>query len=225
MGHFDVTVAIHRPLAFVEEGKTLQGQRLKRPAFHLGEHLADLLAGGAVHARVGDRLFPMAQTRVLFFQAAEDAPFQGVLLHIAHARFDLAFVPGRPRPGGQDRHAVVVGKGAELGIKVGIKPVGRFDGRLEVVEDQGPRHAAEADEGVLQTGQERVGGLPINGLAVALARVAEDDAEDVRPPSARGRGERYPAAEVDLGFFSRGALHTAEGQGLRHRNGTSLSVS
>ena len=77
----------------------------------------------------------------------------------------------------------MVSKGAQLGIEFRIEPVRRLDCSFEVVQDQGLGRAAKVDKGVLQAGQKSVGGLPIDGLAVALARVRQDDAEDMGPVS------------------------------------------
>jgi hypothetical protein len=75
------------------------------------------------------------------------------------------------------------------------------------------RHAAEVPEGVLQATQELISRLARDSLAVALARVAEHDAEDVRaPPTAVGQDQGRARAEVNLGLFSGGAFESAEGQ-------------
>jgi hypothetical protein len=56
--------------------------------------------------------------------------------------------------------------------------------------------------------------LTLDGLAVGLARAAQDDAEDVRALAfAVWRDDRGPAAEIHLGFLARGGLHPAERQG------------
>jgi len=58
LGHLDVAIAMHLAPRFVEERKTLGRQGSQRRTFHFQKQLADLLANGAVHARVGNRLFP-----------------------------------------------------------------------------------------------------------------------------------------------------------------------
>jgi hypothetical protein len=65
-----------------------------------------------------------------------------------------------------------------------IEPVGLGDCGLEVVDDQRPGHPAKVPEGILQAADELLGCLAINHLAVALAGMTQDDAEDVRlaPP-------------------------------------------
>ncbi len=71
-------------------------------------------------------------------------------------------------------------------------------------------------EGVLQAAEEVVGGLAVDGLAVALAGVAQDDAEDVGlAPLAVGADDRGAGAEVDLGLVAGVALDAAEGQVVR----------
>jgi hypothetical protein len=88
---------------------------------------------------VGDRLLPRAQEGILFLQRGECTSFEGVLLDVIDAAFDLALVPGRVRTGGPQGDPIVVGEGADLGVDVGVEPVGLGDGGLEVVEDTQPR--------------------------------------------------------------------------------------
>ena len=77
-------------------------------------------------------------------------------------------------------------------------------------------HPAEVPEGILQAAEEVVGGLAGDGLAVALAGVAQDDAEDVGlAPLAVGADERRTGAEVDLGLVAGVALDASEGQFVR----------
>jgi hypothetical protein len=68
-------------------------------------------------------------------------------------------------------------------------------------------------EGVLEAAEEVVGGLARDGLAVALAGVAQDDAKDVGLLAlAVGADEGRTGAEVDLGLVTRVALDTSEGE-------------
>src|SRR5512142_3343688 len=68
-------------------------------------------------------------------------------------------------------------------------------------------------EGVLKATEEVVGGLAKAGLAVALARVAEDDAEDVGlAPLAVEADDGRAGAEVDLGLVAGDTLDAAEGE-------------
>ena len=107
----------------------------------------------------------------------------------------------------------MLGEGAQLGVQFRIKPVGRLDAGFEIVEDQHLGHAAEVPEGIFQAANEVLGRLPVDGLAVALARVAQDDAKDVRAaPLAVGLKDRNAAAEIDLGFLAGSAFHAAERQ-------------
>jgi hypothetical protein len=109
----------------------------------------------------------------------------------------------------------MLGKGAQLRIQLGIEPVGLLDRGFEVVQDQSLGHAPEVDEGILQAAQEVIGRLTIDRFAVTLARVRQDDAEDVCPPApAIGNGDGDAAAEVDLGFLTRSAFQAAEGKAL-----------
>ena len=142
-----------------------------------------------MHARVGHGLFPGTQERVLLVQAGDTSAFQGVFLHIINATFHLALVPGGVGPRGQQGDAVVVRERAHLWIDVGIKPVGLRDRGLEVVQDHLLGHAAKGPEGVLQTADEVLSGLPPDRLAVALARIAQHHAKDVA-------GRRLPSTSI-----------------------------
>ena len=82
-----------------------------------------------------------------------------------------------------------------------------------IIRHQGLGHAAEVPESVFQTTNQLVGGLPINRFAICFARVAQDDAKDVRTPSfAVGAGDGDAAAKINLGFFAGSTFHAAEGQ-------------
>ena len=103
-----------------------------------------------------------------------------------------------------------------MGLISGSNQSAFCHGRLEVVQDQAPGHPAEVPEGALQAAEEVVGGLAVDGLAVALAGVAQDDAEDVGlAPLAVGADDRGAGAEVDLGLVAGVALDAAEGQVVR----------
>jgi len=178
-----------------------------------------------VDAGVGDCLFPLQQVPVLVRQAREGSAFQGIRLDILDAAFDLSFVARCPRLGGQDDGAVVPTELADLGVEIGIEPVGLDDRGLEIVHDQRPGNAAEMPEGVFQRPDEILRGLAVDRLAVGLAGVAQDDAEGMRfAPAALGprrqglafgNDDRSSAAEVNLGLGARLALHPAEGQRRR----------
>lgn len=90
----------------------------------------------------------------------------------------------------------------------GIVPVGPPDRRLQIVNHEPLGNAAEVVEGVFQHGDEVVGRLPIDDLAIRLPRTAEHHPQHPRPPLlavlALNPGGR---AEVDLGFFARLGFH------------------
>jgi hypothetical protein len=107
----------------------------------------------------------------------------------------------------------VAAEGPHLGVKVGVEPIGAGDGGTQVVQDEALRYAAEVPEGVLQATQERLVGLATDDLAVALARVAQDDAEDVRPATRPvSVAEESALAEVDLRFLAGAVFQSAEGE-------------
>src|SRR5262249_50378080 len=57
--------------------------------------------------------------------------------------------------------------------------------------------------------------LPVDRLAVALARVTQNDAEDMRAPTLAVRlHDRNAGAEIHLGFLAGRAFQAAEGQRL-----------
>ena len=144
---------------------------------------------------------------------AKRPPSQGVVLDVVDALLDLPLVAGRVGPGGQKHGAVVLAEGADLGVELGIEPVGLLHGGLEVVQDQPPGHAAEVAEGILQAAEEVVGGLAVDDLAVGLAGVAQHDAEDMGLAAlAVGADDRGARAEVDLGLVTGLALEAAEGE-------------
>ena len=129
------------------------------------------------------------------------------------AGLDLALVPRHRRLRGQHHGAVVLAENPELGVEFRIEPIRLEHRRLEVVHDQGGGHAEERPEGVLQATDERLGVLAPDDLAVGLARVAEHNAEQVRPPSpAALLRDPGSLAEVHLHLRSRLALHPPERQ-------------
>lgn len=211
----DMAVAVHHPPRLVEVGEVLGRQGQQSGPLDFGEVGADLAAGGAVQARVSHRLLPVQQEAILLLQAVEGPPLQGVLLHVVDAPFHLPLVARRVGPGRQEGRAVMGGEGTHLGIEIGVEPVGLLDRGPQVVQDQPLRHAAEVPEGVFQATQEVVGGLAADGLAVSLARVAQDDAEDMGAAALAVVGhERGAGAEIDLGLLAGAAFETAEGEFL-----------
>ena len=103
-----------------------------------------------------------------------------------------------------------------MGLISGSNQSAFFTAALRLSRTSRLRHSAEVPEGVLQAAEEVVGGLAVDRLAVALAGVAEHDAEDVGlAPLAVGADDRCSGAEVDLGLVARLALDAAEGQFVR----------
>ena len=144
-------------------------------------------------------------------------PFRALSLGIVDAFLDLPLVTGRAGSSGPEDTAVILAEGANLGVELGIEPVGLLHGGLEVVQDQPSRRSAEVAEGVLDAAEEFVGGLAVDGLAVGLARVRQHDPEEMGSPAlALGCDDRGSRAEVDLGLVTRLALEPPEGK-LEHR--------
>lgn len=188
--YLDVSVAADLALAFAEQWEAFERQGQQCGPFPL-EGLPDLLAGGTVDARVGHLRLPLAQEAILCFETGEGAAPESVLLHIVDSSFHLALVARGARLRGKDHRSVVGGESLNLRIELGIEPVGPGHRRLEIVDDQRLRNAAEVMEGVLQTTDEVLRRLAIHGFAVCLTRMAQHDAKDVGPAPARLRLTRW----------------------------------
>ena len=107
----------------------------------------------------------------------------------------------------------MLAEGADLGVELGIEPVGLLHSGLEVIQDQPPRHSAKMAKGTLDAAEEVVGGLAVDGLAVGLAGVGQHDAEDMGFAAfAVGCEDWGAGAEVDLGLVTGLAFKAAEGE-------------
>ena len=111
--------------------------------------------------------------------AGEASCLEGIALDVVDAFFDFSLMTRRAGSRGPENESVVLGEGADLGIELGIEPVGLLHGRLEVIQDQPPRCSAKVTEGVLDAAEKVVDCLAIGCLAVSLARVGQHDAEDM----------------------------------------------
>ena len=212
----DMAIAMHRAAGLVERRERLQRQRQQCSPLDFGEMFADVSTCGPVHASVGHGQLPVVEEPVLFLQGGEAPPSQGVFLDVIDAPLDLPLVAGRVGTRWQEHGPVMFAEGADLGVDLRVEPVGLLHGRLEVVQDQPPGDAAEVPEGALQAAEEVIGGLAVDDLAVALAGVAEHDAEHMGlAPLAVGADDRGSGAEIDLGLVARLALDATEGQLLR----------
>ena len=182
----------------------------------VGEHL---LLGRAVNPSVSRAAFPLQKELILLGETCELPLLERVLLHVIDAAFDLPLVPRCSRLRGEHCRAVVTAELLELGVELGVEPVGLEHAGLEVVDDDRAGHATEVLECVLETLDEVVCRLREDSLAVPSSRVGEDDPDDVGlAASAIGADDRGALAEVDLGFKSRQALHPAE----RHGSGPAV---
>jgi hypothetical protein len=111
-------VAVAGDLAsdLVKEREAIGGERMEGGLLDGLEVGAHVLFGGAVDARVGDTLFPVREMAVEIGESRDVAAFEAVVLYVLDAALDLALVPGRARPGGQDDEAVVARKGSKLRV-------------------------------------------------------------------------------------------------------------
>ena len=167
----DMPVATDLSLHLAEVLKAGCGERQERLPFTVlkdGEHLP---LGRAVDPSVGDPVFPRLEILVLLRQVLERATLEGVVLNVGDAAFGLSLVPGRPRLRGEYDRTVVAAEVGELGVDLGIEPVGLENCCLEVVDDECSGNAAEVFEGVLNAMQEVIGRLRKDRFAVGLPRM------------------------------------------------------
>ena len=102
-------------------------------------------AGLLVKPDVGDLIAPGGRQGQIVLEARQffAAAGQGIVLHVAHAPFDDSF-RFRITGGAGDRlHTEIPADGQELGMKASVAARAVEHGRLEVVEDQVARTAAE----------------------------------------------------------------------------------
>ena len=131
-----MAIAVHGALALVKRRERRQRQWHQRRSLHIGEMLADLAAGGAMDPGVGDGQFPVQQEDILLLQSGEASCLEGIALDVVDAFFDFSLVTRRARSRGPENESVVFGEGADLGIELGIEPVGLLHGSLEVIQDE-----------------------------------------------------------------------------------------
>jgi len=171
-GELHIAVAVDAAARFFEAGEQTRRQRPQGRLLDRREQLEDLLANGPVDASVGDRSLPVGEELILFTEAAKLTAPERVFLGVVDTRLDLALVTRHRRLGRRQNRPVVPAELDQLGIEIGVEPVGLKDGRLQVVDDQPGRDAAKVHEGVFQAPNERLGCLAPDHLRVALARMA-----------------------------------------------------
>ena len=109
--------------------------------------------------------------------------------------------------------AIVLTKTAQFGIQFGVVPVGFDDRRFEVVGYDRLGNATKVTKGIFNAMNKIVGRLLIDRLPVPLARMAQDDTQDMRPPSLTVLADdRSACAEVDLSLLARGHLDATKRQ-------------
>ena len=211
----NVTIPMHRAGRFFKHREQTRRQRQQFGAFHFVEHLADLLPGGAMNARVRHAAFPLRKKQVLRRQTRKAPALERVVLAILDPGLDLAFVARHRRSGRQHHRAVVAAELLHLRVEFGIIPVGPRDGRPQVVDDQRAGNPAEVTKRIFQTPDEALGRLPPDHFAVALARMAQDDPKQMRSLAFAVHHHPRALAKIHLGFGSRLHLHPHK----RHRLG------
>jgi len=110
LGYFHMPIAAYFTLGFVKERKAFPRHRLQGGSLDFVEDSAHLSFGRAVDPRVGNGAFPLGQKTVLFFQRHEGPRLEGIVLHVLHARLNLALVPRRVRLRRQDHRVVMLGE-------------------------------------------------------------------------------------------------------------------
>ena len=106
-------------------------------------------------------------------------------------------------------HPVVAAELRQLRIDLRIIPIGLEHRRLEVVQVEQQRGAAEMAKRILQAAQESLGILPQYRLAVALARIAQHHPQHPTPARLAALFlDRRSQAEIHLHLLARLALHS-----------------
>lgn len=110
-----------------------------------------------------------------------------VVLRLLDARLLLDRVPGRAGLGRQVHRAVVPGKLLQLGSELRIEPVGVQPARLQVIDHHRRGDGTEVTEGIFQTAQKTLAGLPPHGVAVGLHADGDrhNQQEEQEPSSAK----------------------------------------
>ena len=175
---------------------------------------AHLLAGGAVNASVGHGFLPMSEMHILGAQPIELLAGQAVVLNIFDPSLDLSLVAGHGGLGRQDHRAIVFAEGNHLGIEFGLEPIDLLDGGPQVIDDQRAGDSAKMPERALNAPNEVLGSLAPEDLGVALARAAQDHAQNMRTAPAPVLHHPSPLAKIDLRLLSRLTLHPPERQGM-----------
>src|SRR5580700_6836083 len=120
----------------------------------------------------------MTQEEVFLGEGLEAPPLECIGPNVGHAPLYFPFVLRRPGATRDDVHAVVPAEVGQLWIDLRIKPIGLQHRRFHIVEVQQERRTTQISETVFQAAQERLGVLPGDRLAVALARIAQYHPQD-----------------------------------------------
>ena len=138
---------------------------------------------------------------------------QEVARHVVAAGLDLALVLGGAGAAGGDQEAVVLGALAVAALDDGVVQNGLDDGRLEVVDDDLPGHAAEVLERPAVAAQPGLDLLVEHQAGELVAAAAEG--HDEAPGLAQLAGLRVDlhagGGEVDLGLLPWRGLQAHEG--------------
>ena len=202
-GDFDAAIQVHGAVAVLVVAKRFERQRAERLAF-FSKHGGDLALGRSVDARIGPAPLPAVQIRLGFVEALEAQAAQWRFLRVADAGLDLALAVWVADAARQ-------GDGAVVGQHVAVERIERRvvdargeDALFEVVEHDDADTAAQPPEcPLVQLGPD-LGARPADQQPHGLARVAERQHEEPRPPVLAGGGitDHWPVAVVDLRFLT-----------------------
>src|SRR5262249_17887595 len=136
--------------------------------------------------------------------AREIAPGECVPSDVAHAGLDLPLVARGHRAAGRGEKVVVLGELPVTPLRFGVVDHGPRDRRLEIVDDEAVRDAAEPFEGVDVAADPCLDALVEDDLSVLVAAEGERHDEDPSLPELLQDGIKLAAdvAEVDLRLLS-----------------------
>ena len=211
----DVTIPMHRARGFFKHRKQTRRQRQQFGAFHFVEHLADLLPGGAVNARVGHAAFPIRKNRFCAARLVKLRPLSALFWAYLTPASILPLWCGMAGLRRQHHRAVVPAKLLHLRVEFGIIPVRPRHGGPQVINDQRAGNPAEVTERIFQTPDEALGRLLPDHFTVAFARMAQDNPKQMRSLPLAVHHHPRALAKIHLGFGSRLHLHPHK----RHRLG------
>src|SRR5205823_6475656 len=208
----DAAVEVHGARAVLVVAKRRERQRPQRGLL-FGKHGRDLALRGPVDARVGPAGVPVIEVRLAVRERLEAHPAQRRALRVPDGRLRLPLAIGMADAAWERDDAVVREDVAVERVERRVVDVGREHPLLEIVEDDGLRHAAEPAKRLLvelrPDPRTRLPGQEPDRLAA----VAEGENEEARAAVLAGlrmADHRAVAVSVDtsLAGFAGGSVDT-----------------